>query len=229
MTIRTYYLHENTVNIQSLLYSPYRHSLAWREDASLRVDRYRITRVTEYVLGLLTLLFAYPLKIAGDFIERYAEQIPVKLYEEESAKWRMRFKSRIDHKVCQENIIEVLIKSRIRQEDCPFQHILLTFMQQHTSGRLIAPDGKEPGFIPYINENPSQCLIIGYTNDIQINQPGASEQFKNRQIPAYDWDLQFQKKLPQVNWFWLGMDWLQTSSPSFRQQIVSLFKTSLEA
>lgn len=223
MSAHTYYLDGNTAKVQASLYAPYKYSRAWIDDAYSRVDRYRIIRVTEYVLGFLSLLVTYPLKLLGDYLERRAEPISTEIYQTERAKWQERFKAQMNHSVCQDRIIEILIKSRIRPEECRFKSILLTFLDGAISGRFASRSGKECRFVDHINDSPSSCLIIGYTEDVKLHQKCIGDGFMNEQIPSYQKE-DFHQKLHEVTWFWLGIDWQNMSSLSVRQQIVSLFQ-----
>lgn len=204
-------------------------SLCYNQGEALPI---RITKVTA---GIFLALVSLPLTIIGLGINRFCRQkIDPKIYQKEFDQWNRIFYHHNHAEKIKEltyetlrtgsvEIIDHLIKSRVKAAECPFDRILVHLWSRTSTENLFYPDGVAYGMKPLI-EQEKRCLVIV--------SPREGEAIANKRRLTIGWDkehLNFSEllkqsyhytnesamikndpnqyispdKLAKVNWLWL--------------------------
>jgi hypothetical protein len=158
MTISThYFLTGAPAKIHDFLTVGHRLSNAWR---TLPQNRSLMTRITN-LIGRILWILTWPCQKAAEGIEwTFKKSIDPQTYLNESLAWKERFNPP-EWENCDLGLIELLVRSKIKISDCPFEHIIACRLSRGVPQSLFIADGEYKGFTHYFSEAPKKCLVFG--------------------------------------------------------------------
>jgi hypothetical protein len=166
-----YSLEGRPAKLEAFFSAPFQIAKKWITND----DELLIIRISQSVIGIFIALLSLPFKgfsLAINFVFR--EKIDPETYEKEFQTWNKIFFHYHDRRDLgpdfllkgEKQLINELIRARVKASDCKYQQILLNFYSDNDSVNMFNADGRHPLFYKYYMKG--KCLFIGCSYDRKV-------------------------------------------------------------